>query len=292
MPKLNRNNIALVTGASRGIGEAYAVELARRGYDLFLVARHEEDLKKVCDRIKKMTGRRAIPIVQDLLDEQAPHRIYEIVRNEHRKRPALLVNNAGIAASGLFEETELERHQRLLTLNIMRLTELTHIFLPDMVRAEHGRILNVASFLGLCPQAGVSTYAASKAYIVNFTRALNSELRGTGVSASAACPGYTNTKMVQGDRCNKDPNYGKVPARLLENRFVVARRTLDHLEKGIALSITTFGNRLTLLIMRLLGPVRFDRLLAKAFDRKAMEKHHRKTRKAATLLTGRTTQEK
>ena len=186
----NAKTVALITGASEGIGHELAKRFAEHGHHLVLVARSEEKLKRLAGEISSAYGVRVSSIAQDLsVPDSAP--------KVHRKVEELglaidfLVNNAGVGTYGLFAETDLERELRMMQLNMVSVTALTKLFLPGMLKQRQGGVLNVASTAAFQPGPLMAVYYASKAYVLSFTEALANELKGTGVRVSVLCPGPT-----------------------------------------------------------------------------------------------------
>ncbi len=184
----------LVTGASTGIGRELALIAASKGRSLVLVARSEDKLSDLARIVRDSHGVRAEVVALDLGDPEAPA---ALVREMKRREVEVevLINNAGFGTLGRFSETPLERQLDILRLNVLALTELTHLFLPPMLATRRGRILNVASTAGLQPGPFMAVYYASKAYVLSFTEALAEELRGTAVTATALLPGPTRTEF-------------------------------------------------------------------------------------------------
>jgi uncharacterized protein len=182
---------ALITGASSGIGLELARLFARDGHDLVLVARSEGRLRELADELKQGGGAtRVLPA-----DLSRPGSVAEL---EGRLRAeavevTVLVNNAGFGAFGPFHESDLETDLQMLQVNVVALTELTHRLLGGMVARRRGRILNVASTAAFQPGPLMAVYYASKAYVLSFSEATANELRGTGVTVTALCPGPTRT---------------------------------------------------------------------------------------------------
>jgi len=184
---------ALVTGGSRGIGLELAKEFARNGHDLVLVARGKESLESVSNRLTEEYGCRVTAIPLDLTAEGAPADLFRQVQ-EQGVRIDVLVNNAGIADYGSFSDRDSGNLAAMLQLNIVGLSLLTRLFLPDMIERGSGRILNVASVVAFFAGApNWAAYVASKQYVLALTRGLRGELRGTGVSVTALCPGPAET---------------------------------------------------------------------------------------------------
>jgi short-subunit dehydrogenase len=183
---------ALVTGASGGIGYELALLLARDRYDCILVARSRDKLSALATRLEADFGVTTLVLAKDLSKPSAVDEIYEEV-TAAAMNVDVLVNNAGFPVFGLFSETELEAELEMLQVNVVALTQLTKSFLKGMVERRYGRILNLASTAAFEPGPLMAVYYASKAYVLSFSEALANELRGTGVTVTALCPGPTRT---------------------------------------------------------------------------------------------------
>jgi short-subunit dehydrogenase len=181
---------ALITGASTGIGAVYADRLAKRGYDLILVARNEERLSESAARLKS-TGRRIETIVADLTNKEDVQRIAERLSTD----PTItaLVNNAGLGSTRKLLDEKIDDLESMIYLNVTALTRLALAALPGFVARMDGLLINIASVVALAPDLLNGTYSGTKAYVVNFTQALKSELAGTGVTVQAVLPGATAT---------------------------------------------------------------------------------------------------
>ncbi|MEN8177736.1 MAG: SDR family oxidoreductase [Pseudomonadota bacterium] len=185
---------ALITGGSKGIGLELAREFARHGHDLVLVARDEHGLKQAAAGIEDETGVRVTTHALDLTRDAA---MEELFKSMAATQVDVLVNNAGIGDSGPFAESDPDRQMAMLRLNVLSLTRLTHHFLQPMLARGYGRILNVASLVGyFAGGPNWISYVASKSYVLSFTRGLAGELRGTGVTITALCPGASATNFV------------------------------------------------------------------------------------------------
>lgn len=183
---------ALVTGASSGIGLDLARLFAADGYNLILVARSADRLGEIAEALqaKHKIGAIAVPI--DLADPAAPEELHRVL--EEQGFPVdVLVNNAGFGTHGPFAGAELAAELQMLQVNVVALTQLTRLFLPNMLMNRRGRILNVASTAAFQPGPLMSVYYASKAYVLSFTEAIAAELQGSGVTVTALCPGPTDT---------------------------------------------------------------------------------------------------
>jgi short-subunit dehydrogenase len=181
--------VAVVTGGSSGIGLALARVLAREGYDLLLVARREQELRAIAKDLSHRFGSTSVVAGVDLSEPGAAARVHEAA-HEAGLTVDVLVNNAGFGGHGRFVETDADHERQMLAVNVVALTELTKLFLPAMVQRRSGRILNVASTAAFQPGPFMAVYYASKAYVLSFTEALGEELVGTGVTATALCPGF------------------------------------------------------------------------------------------------------
>ena len=183
-----RGKLALVTGASSGIGEMFATVLAERGLDLVVTARSDGRLRELAADLAARHGVRVHVVPLDLAERGAPERL-QTATERLGLRPDLLVNNAGLGSLGTFAETELERHLALLRLNVEALVALTRLYLPPMLARRAGAIVNVSSTAGFQPIPHFALYGASKAFVTSFTTALWAECRGSGVRVTAVAPG-------------------------------------------------------------------------------------------------------
>ena len=181
---------ALITGASTGIGAVYADRLAKRGYDLILVARNEERLSEAAARLK-YTGRRIETITADLTKKEDVQRVAERLSND--STITALVNNAGLGSAGKLLDAKIDDLESMIYLNVTALTRLALAALPAFVARKNGLLINIASVVALAPELLNGTYSGTKAYVVNFTQALKNELVGTGVTIQAVLPGATAT---------------------------------------------------------------------------------------------------
>lgn len=189
-------NVAIVTGASSGIGWELALECARKGHDLVLVARSKDKLDELAGIIQREHARKSLILPMDLTKSDAPRKLFEAME-QGGIVPTLLVNNAGFGTGGEFYKSDLQRETDLIQLNITALVQLTRLFLPSMIEKGKGFILNVGSVAGFLPGPFMANYYASKAYVLHFSEALSEELKGTGVSATVLCPGPTGTSFFK-----------------------------------------------------------------------------------------------
>ena len=183
-------SFTLITGASGGLGAEFAQLCAAEGRNLILVARRGDRLKALAKKLGRDITVHII--VQDLAEHGAAQKVYSRVRRL-RATVDQLINNAGVGDYGEFSRTVIARQQQIIDLNITALTQLTHLFLPDMIKRKHGRILNIGSTASFVPVPRFSVYAASKSYVLSFSEALSIELKGSGVTVTCLCPGPTKT---------------------------------------------------------------------------------------------------
>ncbi len=207
---------ALITGASSGLGQEFARQLAPHARSLILVARRLDRLEKLQAEIAR-PGLTIHCHTADLGDEVQTEAFLASLAASG-ERVTLLINNAGLGDHGFFEDSDWSRVEAMLDVNIKALTRLTHALLPELVRAGRGAILNVSSIASFLPLPKMAVYAASKAYVTSFTEALRGEVRDTGVSVTAVCPGPVNTEFFENaERANARermpaPEIFKVPA--------------------------------------------------------------------------------
>jgi uncharacterized protein len=186
-----KNEYALVTGGTSGIGYELAKLLAMDGYNLVLVARSSERLLEVSDEFQDL-GVDVLLLDKDLFETNAAREIYDELKSQQINID-ILINNAGQGQKGNFHEVALDRHLEVIQLNITSLVSLTKLFLDDMVKRNKGKILNLASVVSKTPAPEFSVYAASKAFVLSFSEALAKELEETNVTVTALLPGRTDT---------------------------------------------------------------------------------------------------
>jgi short-subunit dehydrogenase len=197
-------NTTLITGASSGIGAAFARKLAKRGRNVLLVARSEEKLIALCNEIGRVSGIRAQHVVMDLTEPDAAARLLE----ETQKRELLidmLINNAGFGSMGDFTRLELETELEMIDLNVRSLVDLTYKFLLPMRERRQGTIINVASTAAFQAVPFMATYAATKAFVLSFSEALAEENAKHGIRVLALCPGVTDTNFFAASKIDRPP---------------------------------------------------------------------------------------
>lgn len=228
--------VALITGASSGIGERFARALAERGSDVVLVARREERLQQLADELRDAYGIDAEVLAADLTDRDQLARIEERLRDVEPSVD-LLINNAGFGTYGPFHELDADLETSELDLNVTALTRLCHAASEQMVARGSGAIMNVSSVAGFQPIPFNATYAASKSYVLVLSEALHEELGRHGVTVTALCPGFVRTEFQ--DRANVDES--QVPDMVWLDVDTVVETALNDLEKGEAVSIPGLG---------------------------------------------------
>ena len=228
---------ALITGASSGIGEAFARLFADEGFDLVLTARREEKLQELAENLPAAT--KVIVLPGDLSTSAGITTFCGSVSNQSLEID-VLVNNAGMMVEEEFANLTTEQIERTITLNLTALTQLIHQFLPAMKARKSGRILNVASVAAFHPVPGMDIYAATKAYVLSFSEALAENLRDTGISVTALCPGLTDTDMVDSSLAEAMPPF------MISQPDKVAREGFDALMRREVICVPGNANRLAL----------------------------------------------
>jgi len=229
---------ALITGASSGLGEEFARQLARENYDLVLTARREDRLKAVAAEAIKLGSSKVEVIASDLGEPDAAEKLHRQVF-ERGIEIECLVNNAGFGTHGIFHKMPLERELEEINLNVTALVSLTRLFIDGMVARRRGTIINVASTAAFQPIPYMATYAATKAFVLNFSEAVALEVRGAGVTVMALCPGPTRTEFqgTAGVESSSFPSFGYMDAK------TVVAQALASAKRGKALRINGIMNQ-------------------------------------------------
>ena len=235
---------ALVTGASSGIGAAFARALRSRGERLVLVARRGDRLRSLAQELGGAEDVAVVPV--DLASSDGPSRLQAEVESVGFEID-LLVNNAGSGDTGPFAEQPVDRLRAMIDLNARALVEVTRRFLPGMIGRGRGRIINVVSNSAFQPVPYLSVYAATKSLVLSFTEGLATEVRGTGVRVQALCPGLTETEFIEVARTGKDLLVNRLP-RMTPADVVVC--SLEALDKGKLRVVPGFQNRLLASLVR------------------------------------------
>ncbi len=190
---LQSKGVALVTGASAGIGAVYADRLAKRGYDLILVARDVARLNAVADHLRATTGREVELLQADLTVTADQLRVEKRLQSD--ERITLLVNNAGVGATQALVDSDVDRLDEMIRVNVIALTRLTRAVAPAMIRRGAGAIVNIASVVAVAPDLLNGTYGGTKAFVLAFSQSLHQELAPHGIQVQAVLPGATSTNF-------------------------------------------------------------------------------------------------
>ena len=238
--------LAMVTGASSGIGKSFAEALATRGSDLVLVARNRARLDELAAELRQRHGRDVSVLVADL---EKPDELGQVEKRLHEDaRIDLLVNNAGYGITGNFADVSVAQSQGQIDCNVVALTRLAHAALTTMKPSRRGGIINVASGAAFLPTPQISVYCATKAYVVNFSLALHEETRAHGVHCMVVCPGFTRTEFQS--RANYDTS--AMPSFVWQTADDVVKETLAAYDRGETLLVPGFQNRMTMLMTNLI----------------------------------------
>ena len=243
----NSTETVLITGASAGIGAALASCFAEGGYDLVLVARSVEKLEALAESLTTSHPIKASVEPADLSKAGAARKLAATLKRK-AVTVDILVNNAGVLEPGAFIDMTPARHQELIKLNVAVLTDMVAHFLPPMVERGRGRILNVGSLSAFLPVPKLATYAATKAYVLSLSESLSEELKGTGVTVTALCPGITATSMLT-DVKDKVEGF-KLPGFVVGDVNDVAREGYEACVKGEVIRVPGMVNLTTALTSR------------------------------------------
>ena len=241
LPPPGPSSAALVTGASSGIGADMARELAARGHDLALVARREDRMQELADELAERHAVRAETFGCDVAEpEQRARLIGEVA--ERGLTVEILINNAGFGSGGAFHALDGDGETGMVRTNVEAVVALTSAWLPAMVERRRGAVLNLASLIAFQPIPFQATYGASKAFVLSFTQAVHEEVRGTGVTISALCPGPVRTEF--GESGGFGGADDRIPSFMWLDSETVARAGIEGLEKGQRVIVPGVVNRL------------------------------------------------
>jgi len=223
------NKLAIITGPTSGIGLSFATALARKGFQLLLIARREVKLKQLCDKLRKDYGANASYIVADLSDEN------DIVKVEHHlcklERIDLLINNAGFGLAGYFMEVSLHEQLQMVNVHLTSTIRFSKAVLGTMTKQKHGYIINLASLAAFMELPGSVMYATTKAAIIKFSQTLQSEVGKDGIKIQALSPGFTPTSFHASIKRNTDFT-NRVPNFLWTSADKVVETSLNSLNSG------------------------------------------------------------
>lgn len=238
LPATSPGHVAVITGASSGIGAEIARELSRRGHELVLVARSADRLQSLADELP--TTAHVVPV--DLTDREA--RAGLLTELESRGLTVqVLVNNAGFSTLGPVHRSDPAGEVRMVEVDVVAVADLCSRFLPGMVERGRGAVLNVASTAAFQPLPGQASYGAAKAFVLSYTRSISAELKGTGVSATVLCPGPVATGFGEAAGFTKEETEEALPRFMWLPAAEVARAAVDGMDKGTVVVIPGFANR-------------------------------------------------
>lgn len=239
LPSPSSASTALVTGASSGIGAEIARQLADRGHCVTVVARREDRLMELAEEIESKRHVRADVVGCDLSEHAAREQLVAEIR-ARGLAVSVLVNNAGFGSAGEFQDLDLDGELRMVRTNVEAVVHLCGEYVPGMVERGEGAVMNVASTAAFQPLARQSTYSASKAFVLGFTEALSSDLKGTGVTATALCPGPVKTEFT-----DQHPGFDvSTPDFVWMSAEECARVAVKGLERGKRVVVPGVGNRI------------------------------------------------
>jgi short-subunit dehydrogenase len=243
LPTPSPRRTVVVTGASSGIGEELAREFARRGHGLVLVARREDRLRSLADDLADR-GVRIEVAALDLSDAEDRATLPTMI-DQWELEADVLVNNAGLSTTGPVHASTPEAELNMIEVDVVAVADLTTRLLPPMVQRGRGGILNVASTAAFQPMPGQTGYAACKAFVLSYTRGLAGELRGTGVSATALCPGPVHTEFGEVAGFDEEATTSAMPDFMWTEAADVARAGIEAFARGRQVVIPGAANRVT-----------------------------------------------
>ena len=243
LPAPSPTSTALVTGASSGIGAELARELARRGHGLTLVARRRDRLEQLADELGRAHGVRTEVLAADLSDASARAAIPGALRDRGLVAD-ILVNNAGLSTTGPVHRSDRQRELAMIRTDVEAVADMCSLFLPEMVGRGRGALLNVASTAAFQPLPGQAGYGGCKAFVLSFTYAVRAELQGTGVSATALCPGPVKTEFAEAAGFTKEEAEGSLPKIMWLSAAQVAGAAVEGMDAGRAVVIPGVANRI------------------------------------------------
>ncbi len=240
---MNNNKVALITGASSGIGHAFALYLAKAGYDLVLIARSKVDLERVATACRLQGCVNVYAIAKDLTEKNAAIDIFKILA-EKNIEIHLLINNAGFGIWGQFYSSDIALEEKMIQLHLTNMIEMTKLSLPALIKTQ-GYVLNIGSVYSFTPVPFQSIYAASKAFLLSFSLSLREELKNKGVSVSVLCPGSTKTQFHKKADLGKSKRFQSLPSDVVQIAYqgLMAKK---------AIIIPGFINKLFVIASRLI----------------------------------------
>lgn len=243
MQKNTNENFAVITGASQGLGKSFAKELAKKGNNLLLLSLPNEGLSGFCKRLEKQFKIKAVPYETDLSKKENLYAVTDWINEKYEIN--ILINNVGIGGTRKFDEVSSSYIEKMIGLNVMATSILTHRLLPNLKARDKANVLNVSSLAGYSPIGYKTVYPASKAFVYSFSRGLYQELLGTSVCVSVVAPGPMKTNGNTTQRIEKQGFFARVTLRDPDN---VARYCIRKLEKRKAV---IYVNRFSWLVLKL-----------------------------------------
>lgn len=271
----------LITGASKGIGLELAHQFAKHGYSIILTATNETELAEAAVAIGRDFEVTARVIAADLLDPTVPRQLHELLQREGVTID-ILVNNAGLGHHGWFVNRPITDDVETIRVNVEALVRMTKAFLPGMVSRHAGRILNIASVGGFAPAPEMAVYHATKAFVLSFSEALSEEVKDTGVSITALCPGPTDTEFYLRAEAVDTAGFQKMPVMSPQE---VARNGYDALMLGERVHIAGGLNKATMFMSRLLPNTFMVKLMKHFYADTQPERRKRKSGALASKAT-------
>ncbi len=241
---------ALITGASSGIGLELAKVFARNQYNLILVARSEAKLESLKSELSEQYGIQAVVLSHDLTDKDAPARLFDQVQQQNLTVD-VLVNNAGYGDYAEFVNSDWEKLQGMILLNVLALTHMTRLFLPAMVARGSGKMLNVSSTAAFQPGPMMAVYFATKAYVLSFSEAIAAETEEAGIGVTVLCPGPTQSDFIGTANMDKMALANNISEEAIPTAAEVAEFGYSALQKGEVVAVHGFSNKLMAFSTRL-----------------------------------------
>ena len=238
---MNKHRTAIVTGASSGIGEAFARELASQNYDLVIIARRKDRLEELARELKINYPISVDVIVADLFTEEDIERVEEHIKKFQTLD--MLINNAGFATEGYFSDVLPEKSINMINVHVLAVTRFCRAALPDMIKRNRGSIINVSSLASFYPITGNAIYSATKAYLNMFSKTLQKELKDYKIRIQALCPGFTVTEFHDTEEF-KDFDRSTIPKWLWMSAQEVAEQSLKALRKNKVVFTPGIKNRI------------------------------------------------
>jgi short-subunit dehydrogenase len=254
---------ALITGGSTGIGFELARQFAAHGDDLVLVARNADQLEAAAGKIEGKYGVSVRSIALDLVDADAPQRLFDALTGDG-VQVDYLVNNAGFGFGGEFADTDIDRELDMIQVNCSAVIHLTKLFLPAMLKRREGKILNVASTAAFQAGPGHSIYYASKAFVLSFSEAIAQELHKTGITVTALCPGPTESNFSERAGTNKSRLFTQAKVATAEE---VARYGYQAMMKGTRVAIPGVQNKLMIQAERFVPRILVNKIAHRMQDK-------------------------